>query len=283
MLNVILGTSIVLTTLLMVAALVGRRAWQSETQRLHAQLDAGRVPTTHTMVDFRELDALPGPVQRYFRTVLTDGQPVIASARFAHRGSFNMGEKVDQWKPFVSDQQIIAQRPGFDWSARIALFPGVPVRVHDAYITGVGMLHVSLLGVVSLANLKDEIDMAAGELMRFLAEAAWYPTALLPNENVTWQVVDDRAARVALRDRALTVTLLFAFNDEHLIESMRADARTRIVNGQLVKTAWQGRFWNYQQVDGMQVPADGEVAWLLDTGPKPYWRGHLTSVRYQYQ
>ena len=40
--------------------------------------------------------------------------------------------------------------------------------------------------------------MAEGELMRFLAEAAWYPTALLPSQGVRWQGADERSAFATL-------------------------------------------------------------------------------------
>jgi hypothetical protein len=30
----------------------------------------------------------------------------------------------------------------------------------------------------------------------------------------------------------------------------------------------------------MLVPLDGEVAWLLPEGAKPYWRGHITEIDY---
>jgi hypothetical protein len=31
----------------------------------------------------------------------------------------------------------------------------------------------------------------------------------------------------------------------------------------------------------MSIPTEGEVAWELPTGRKPYWRGHLTSIKCQ--
>ncbi len=62
--------------------------------------------------------------------------------------------------------------------------PGLPVRVHDAYVTGEGILHASLLGLFSLVDMRGGGDVAEGELMRFFAEAAWYPTALLPIQGV---------------------------------------------------------------------------------------------------
>ena len=118
--------------------------------------------------------------------------------------------------------------------------------------------------------------------MRFLAEAAWYPTALLPSQGVTWEAVDERTARATLRDRGLSVTLLFRFGEDGLISSIRAEARGRVVGGKTVPTPWEGRCWNYALRNGMRVPMDGEVAWLLPEGPKPYWRGHLTRVEFEY-
>jgi hypothetical protein len=56
------------------------------------------------------------------------------------------------------------------------------VRVHYAYVTGEGILHVPLLGLFSLVDMRGGSDLAEGELMRFFAEAAWYPTALLPTQ-----------------------------------------------------------------------------------------------------
>ncbi len=58
--------------------------------------------------------------------------------------------------------------------------------------------------------------------------------------------------------------------------------RGRAVGGQIVPTPWQGRFWNYQERGGMLVPIDGEVAWLPPGGEKPYWRGHITEIRYRF-
>ena len=43
-----------------------------------------------------------------------------------------------------------------------------------------------------------------------------------------------------------------------------------------------GRFWNYAIRDGMRVPLDGEVAWLLPEGAKPYWRGPITQLCYTF-
>lgn len=279
---VLIITLLALTASIVALLWFGAYRWNAGTQELRARLDAARSPTGPFAVDFHELSDLPAPVQRYFRTVLKDGQPTVAGVRVRHTGTFNMGETKDQWKPFTSDQMVVAQRPGFDWDGRIAVMPGLPVHVHDAYVVGEGILHASLIGLFSLARVRDTDDMAEGELMRFLAEATWYPTVLLPSQGVRWKSVDHRSAYATLTDGDRSATMLFVFNDAGYIETVHADARGRMVSGKIVQTPWQGRFWNYSERGGMRVPLDGEVAWLLPSGAKPYWRGHITEIVFEF-
>lgn len=283
MLSVILMLLACVAVGLAAAVIFGAHRWTLRTRELRAQLDAGRMPVRPQTVDFRELEGLSAPVRRFFGAALTQGQPMVAEVRVRHRGSFNMGENNDQWKPFTSDQKVVAQRPGFDWDGRIEVIPGLPVRVHDAYIAGEGYLHASLLGLFPLANVHGaDDDMAASELMRFFAEAAWYPTVLLPSQGVRWEPCDDRSAYATLTDGRISVTMLFVFDDSGLIETVHAEARGRMVGEKILPTPWQGRFWNYGERDGMQVPINGEVAWLLPAGAKPYWRGRITEIAYEF-
>jgi len=225
---------------------------------------------------------LPAPVQRYFRTALTEGQLMLLAARMEQAGTFNLSETGEHWRPFRATQRVIIRRPGFDWEARIAMLPGLKVRVHDAYVAGEGLLHASLGGLVPLVRLRGTKDVAQGELMRFLAEAAWYPTALLPSQGVRWEAVDDGSARATLTDGETTVTLLYRFDGAGLIESVRAEARGRTVAGAVVPTPWEGRWSEYELHHGMQIPVAGEVAWILPEGPRPYWRGRLTNISYEF-
>ena len=206
---------------------------------------------------------------------------MVAGVHVQHTGTFNMGETTDQWKPFGSDQKVVTQRPGFDWNGRVSMMPGLPVRVHDAYVAGEGILHASVLGLFTVVDMRGTREVAEGELMRFFAEAAWYPTALLPSQGVRWEAVDDHSAHATLEEGDHTITMLFTFDEEGVIDTVRAEARGRAVGDEVVPTPWRGCFWNYDERGGMLVPLDGEVAWLLPEGEKPYWRGHITEIRYQ--
>jgi hypothetical protein len=268
-----------------VAALMvyGSWRWKGLTRDLVARIEAARVAPAPARYDAaRELDGLPAPVQRYFRTVLTDGQPMVSAITIEHHGSFNMGEQADQWRPFTSSQRVVTRRPGFVWDAQVSMAPGLAVFVHDAYIAGEGILRPAILGLYTLAELRGRGDLAQGELMRFLAEAAWYPTALLPSQGVRWAPLDASSASATIVDGDIALTLTFTFAADGTVQTVRAEARGRTVGGQVVMTPWEGRWSDVQQRDGMRVPMSGEVAWLTPQGRKPYWRGTVTALRYEF-
>jgi len=263
----------------------GRWRWKRSTRTLHERLEAELVMPAPTRFESRELAGLPPVVQTYLRTVLCPGTPLVVAARLEHRGEFNLGETSDRWVPFTSRQYVVTRRPGFLWDARMRVVPGLPVRVHDAYIAGHGLLHPALLGLFELGRMPDDARLAHGELMRFLAEAAWYPTALLPSQGVRWEPVDATCATAHLCDADVEVRLHFQFGSDGLIDSVRADARARTVGRDIVWRAWEGRWSDYQLHDGICVPMAGEVAWLLprqEGGRKPYWRGRLERIEYRF-
>jgi hypothetical protein len=262
--------------------LYGTSRWEAGTKELRDRMEASRVSVQPQLVHFDEIDGLPAPVQRYFRKTLQDGQSMVAGVRIQHRGTFNMSETGEQWKPFTSDQQVIAQRPGFDWNGRMTILPGIPVLVHDAYIAGEGILHAALFGLFSLVNMQGMGDIAKGELMRFFAEAAWYPTALLPSQGIHWEAVSNRSAQGTLTEGDIKITMLFTFSEQDLIESVQAEARGRTVGSKVIPTPWKGHFWNYEEHNGIQIPLNGEVAWMLPEGAKPYWRGSITEIVYDF-
>lgn len=260
----------------------GAARWAGATGRLVLRLESTRLPATTPRYDAHELEGLPEPVQRYFRAALKDGQRIIAAATVEHIGTFNLKQPGEQWKPFTSRQWVVTRRPGFVWNARIAMLPGFAVYVHDAYVGGEGILNPAILGLFSLAQPVDARVIAHGEFVRFFAEAAWYPTALLPSQGVHWDAADDRCAKATLVDGTLSVAMLVRFNEADLIESVRVEARAAAAGKTVVMMPWEGRMSNYQERDGMLVPLTAEASWLRPEGRAPYWRGTIASLSYEF-
>ena len=290
--TVLLWVGIVLAALVVLA--IGLRAlgaarW-TELVRTHTtQLESssvgaqGRLPSP-VRFDAHELEGLPPPVQRYFRQVLKDGQPIIAAASIEMTGTMNMSATAEQWKPFTSRQRVVARRPGFLWDAQVFMFPGLPAHVEDSYIAGHGRLIAKVLGLFTVADSQGEGEIARGEFMRYFAESPWYPTALLPSQGVRWEAVDDASAKATLNDGSITLTLLFRFNDAGLITSVRAEARGAGAgkDGVMVMLPWDCAFSDYRPQGGMLIPMTGEAVWVRPEGRKAYFVGHVKTLRHEF-
>ena len=267
---------LVVASLFVAAIAVGAQRWRGRTAELLARLDAAVVPAERS----DDLTALPEPVRRYLEAVLPRDAAPIERARIEHVGSFDMGGATANWRAFRSTQEVRTQRPGFVWDARISMAPGVTAFVHDAYVAGEGVLHAALAGLVTVMEQPSSPELAQGEALRYLAETPWYPTALLPGHGVRWEPIDDAHALAVLEDGDTVVSLRFAFGDDGLVERVYTEARYREVDGAQVATPWEGRFWRYERRDGVLVPIEGEVAWLLPEGARPYWRGTIERITF---
>ena len=262
-----------------IAAIYGSYRWESDTDRLRAKLTNGRRTIKPKIYDQKEIEGLPEPVQRFFRTVIKDGQAIVAAVKLSQQGLFNMSETENKWSPFTATQFVITQRLGFDWDARIQMAPGVNAFVHDTYLLGEGSLHASLLGLFTVAKIPSTPEANQGELLRFFAEAPWYPTALLPSQGVRWEAINDTSARATLTDGATTVSVVFLFNAEGTIDTFRTEARYR---DKLTAMPWGGRFGEYSVRNGMLIPLEGEVGWEYPEGTRLYFKGRTTEISYEF-
>jgi hypothetical protein len=266
---------------LVVAAVTALSRWRWHRTRLalRSTMRASSAPTSTKFYDIRDIEALPPPVKRYFETALQEGQAMIASVLFSQLGQFRQDEKKNIWQPFEATQFVTTHPPGFEWDARIRMAPGVDVWVRDAYALGAGSLRAAISGCITVADMHDTAASARGELMRFLAEAAWYPTALLPSQGVIWESIDETSSRATLRDGTTTVSLDFTFGEDGLIAQVWTAARPRTATG---SAPWRCRISNYELRCGMRIPLSGEVEWELPAGPTPYFKGRMCTIDYEF-
>jgi len=265
----------------MAAAAIGNTLWNRGTTRAIGRLRAqpARRGTAAAFLP-DQLAGLPAPVARYFQFALTPLQPLIRGARILSEGDFLAGPG-QTWKPFTADQHFTVQPPGFVWDAAIKVAPLLPVHVRDSYMGGEGSMYGSLAAVLPIVEQRATPEIAMGSLHRYLAEAVWLPTALLPSCGVAWNGLDGETARATLTDGDYVVSANFHFGAHGEVVSISAE-RFRDVKGIAAPTPWVVQLRDYQRVHGMMVPCSGEVAWLAPEGRQPYWRGRITSFEYEF-
>jgi hypothetical protein len=266
-------------------AVAGRR-WHTETHRLLTELSGGASESART-VRLQNLAALPAPVQRYFRLVLREGQPYITRAVMTQQGEFRSkesGNPDSDWQPFTATQVFTTSPPGFVWDARITMSPAGTIWVRDGYVRGQASMLGAVLATIPVVRELDAPELREGALLRYLAEAVWIPTALLPESGVRWSEMDHSHARATLTDDSTVVSLEFEFAADGRVLSTftpdrpRSDPRNK---GRYTTAPWGGRYGQYQERDGMQVPTESEVYWIIAGREQPYYRGRNVSAKYE--
>ena len=118
-------------------------------------------------------------------------------------------------------------------------------------------------------------ELVRGEMMRYLAELAWTPAAILLNTNLRWRVdgPDTLAVSAGLGEAAPQVSL--SLDGDGRIAGAYALDRPRSVAATSVPTPWRGRFSDYRIHEGRWIPSAGEVAWEIDGKPVVYWQGTI--------
>lgn len=225
------------------------------------------------------LASVPPIVARYFARALGDAPRGASGAVFTQDAEMMIG---DTWRPLSATQYVSAVPAGFVWDARIAMAPGISVHVRDSYLRGHGSMEVALAAVVPMVSQHGRPELDAGALHRYLAELVWMPSGLLPGVSVRWEPIDDRSARVVRVDGQTTVALDFRFNAEADVEEIFTTSRFAEHDGEYALEPWLVRCRDYTVFDGVRVPSYCEVSWLKPDGPAPYWRGRLTSARYEF-
>ena len=266
-----------------IAVIYASDRWQSATDKLRVKMTNGQQPIQPKNYDPKEIVDLPEPVQRFFKTVLQDGQAIVTKVELSQIGQFHMNETEDKWHRFTATQLVTTQKLGFDWDAKIQMIPFIKVFVHDTYLLGEGNLQASILGLFTVAKMHNTSELNQGELLRFLAEAVWYPTALLPSQGIVWEAIDQHSSRATLTDGKTTASVVFQFDNGGLITSMRAEARCyRIVGDKSMFMPWVGNFRGYSVCNGMWIPLEGEVGWEHPEGVQLYLKGKITKISYEF-
>lgn len=266
-----------------VAVLIGQARETFKAEQMAETLLRGASHSGSATVDFASFWKLPPPVARYFRHVLRDGQKLIRIAKIQQSGTLRTSTTAKTWSSFTASHFVVPPATGFMWNAKVEMPLTSHVRVLDSYIAGVGAGRVNLLSAFAVASEAGAPELNAGALHRYLAEAVWYPTALLLHPGLVWSPIDDRSAMATLTDRGTTVSLEFRFNEAGEVTGIYSPGRFGRFDGGYKQVPWEGHFRDYQDQAGMRVPLYGEVGWYENEALQFVWKGNVVHAQYELE
>lgn len=234
------------------------------------------------LVTASALEGVPPPVEKYLRRALTAGQPHIRVARFTQVGELRTAFDSERWFRFEASHTVSPPQRGFVWDARVEIAPLLHLRVRDAYVDGEASGRVALLSAIPLGSQAGRPEVNSGSLHRYLAEAVWYPTALLPGGGLRWEPIGTTKALATLTHGGVSVSLEFRFDEQGDVASIYSPGRWGAFADGYRQVPWEGHFRSYHATRGMRVPAEGEVGWYDNGEWRRVWTGHVIDTSYEF-
>jgi hypothetical protein len=223
-----------------------------------------------------ELDRLPAPMARYLRLAGVPGKKRTACSRLRQAGFFRTAPG-KPWLPMAAEEYHVAEPPGFLWYGVVKAMPLVNIAAKDMFAGGRGRMLVKLAGLFTLADATGpEVDQ--GELLRYLGEIAWFPTAWL-SPRLAWQELDERTCTVAISLGGQSASATIHFNRRGLPARLTA-MRPREVKGKYPLDPWAGTVMRYREMDGLVIPTEAMATWRLASGDFHYFRGRIEHIEY---
>jgi hypothetical protein len=189
-------------------------------------------------------------------------------------GAMKLSLASAHWWRFTARQTMAVEICAFAWQARFR--PCGFLAVTDALERGTGRLEVTAFGVIPLLHTDPSQGLTRGELMRYLAELAFVPDAILHNPQLRWRVEAADRICVSAGSGAEAAEVTLSLGSDGRIAGVYAADRPRSVKPPFLPTPWQGGFSDYRQHQGRWIPGAGQIGWVIDGVETPYWRGICT-------
>ena len=174
---------------------------------------------------------------------------------------------------FSATQTISIRTCAFDWRARAGPFGVVSAR--DALKDGEGRFEVMALGFIPIVRAEHSSALVRGELMRYLAELAWAPDAILHNTELRWRKDGPDTLSVSAGTGETASEVMLSLDGEGRIGGSFSPDRPRSATAPFLPTPWRGRFSDYRRHENRWLPFAGEVAWEIDGKEFVYWQGRI--------
>lgn len=219
---------------------------------------------------------LPMPVQQWLMASGVVGKELVHTVRLQQKGLMRTSPD-GTWMPTTAQQYIDVDKPGFVWKADVRMFSLLPLAGLDKYVDGKGNMQVKGLSFIPIVNASDA-KTDQGELLRYLSEMCWYPSAAL-SPYITWQPIDDTQAQATMSYKGVTASAIFTFDIQHRLVSVAAkrykgnDAQSQMEDWYIPARAWKS-------MDGITIPVKGDVIWKLPTGDFNYYQWEITDIDY---
>ncbi|MFW6298407.1 MAG: DUF6920 family protein [Bacillota bacterium] len=225
-----------------------------------------------------DLEHLPAPVRRWLENAGVIGHDAIEVMELRQEGTMRLDPEKTKWMDSTAHQTINVKDPGFIWHVELPMMPLLNVKGRDLFQDGEGGMTIRVGGLIPIANEKSNDVLNESSLHRFLMEVPWYPTAAL-EDYMAWEPVDETSAKGILTYKDMRVEAVFTFDDDGLVRHIEAE-RYKETDIDAKRIPCIGTIKAHETVDGLMVPSEIEITWMLEEGAFTWYRFETKAMRF---
>ncbi|RKQ29698.1 hypothetical protein D8M06_17105 [Oceanobacillus halophilus] len=266
--------------IILVVLIIGSAAWnmnnqvKSEIQEMYQQQKS----TEREVVSEAMLKDLPIPVQTWLQQIGVVGTEKIQTVSFKQKGQMKLKPDQEKWSSAEAEQYITVNDPGFVWKVNMKMMPIIPVSGIDVFKNGTGEMTMKIASVIPVVKVAENEKVNQSSLQRYLLELPWYPTAAL-HPSITWESIDETTAKATMEYGGTTGTATYFFDitgDLLKVSAMRYKDHDE--TAQLIECI--GEVKNYGRVNGIKIPIEMDVSWVLDEGVFTWYKLEIYDVTF---
>lgn len=236
--------------------------------------------SNNKQIDFNEIENLPEILQKYFKKVITKKTNKPQFITVKQSAQFKTDEN-SEWKPITATEYFTTDKINFLWDAVMSSSNFFWVRAIDSYINGKGNMLIKLNSSITITDAWS-IEMDKSGLVRYLSEALLFPTSLLPNKHLVWNVLDSNSAEIKFSNNNYSVVAKVFFAEDGTIYKLETMDKYRTTDAGYVKTLYSTNYYNYKLMkNGFYVPTYVEVEWTLPEGNFKYGKFNIDNIIYE--
>lgn len=237
------------------------------------------IPILETsIVDAKDIEHLPVPVQKYLRFVGAVEKSKIHNFHAVISGGMKRTFK-SNWMDIKARQYNFFDPPTRFFYIKSSLF-GIPFDGLHAYAGNSATMKIKIASLLQVVDAKGE-KMNQGENVTLFNDMCLLAPATLIDKKIQWETIDPLTVRGKFTNNNISITALLYFNENGELTNFISDDRYLSIDGKTyTQYRWSTPVRNYKDFNGRKVPTYGEAIWHMPKGDFTYAKFTLKEIEY---
>ncbi|MBK7104610.1 MAG: hypothetical protein IPH62_04945 [Ignavibacteriae bacterium] len=228
---------------------------------------------------FSQIENQPKLIKKYFKTVIDDSSQIPNFITLNQSGEIKTEEN-SNWLKIKSAEYFTTQKPNLLLDAEIGNSKFFWIEIVDSYLKSKGNTLIKINSSVTIGDSWG-IEIDKSNLFKYLSEAVYFPSSLLPSENLIWNILDSNIAEIKFTNSKTSVVAKLFFSENETINKIETLDKFRPMNDNYKESLFTIYFSDYKKYNSFLIPTYCEVEWELEKGKFKFGKFKIDNIKYE--